>query len=169
MQFDSFNQGGSDYVERHYKHNVVMIKSKFCNWEIQNDDGKKYVRFNIKIFNVLFNYQIYRWYSDFVKLNEELIKKFQHIKWPALPSKIFFLNYDPIKLNQRMLQLENYLNKILEIFSRNDDLFTITEFINLHNNNVHSLLDLNQSNVQVMDPVTISYIKLIYEPKAKTT
>jgi hypothetical protein len=45
----------------------------------------------------------------------------------------------------------------------------IPTFINLHNKNVHSIQDLNQSTVSVMDPVSIAYLKLICESSEKTS
>ena len=46
-----------------------------------------------------------------------------------------------------MKKLEKYLNKILEIYSRHSYILLIPEFIHLKNNNVHSLIDLNKSNI----------------------
>lgn len=166
---DSFNLVQSEFGDKQLKHNAVVIKSKFCSWEVKTEASKKFVQFKIKIVNLLFNFTIQKRYSDFTKFHQDLVLEFPKIAWPELPKKFFFQNFDPDKLNLRMLQLELYLNKVLDIYSKNDDIFSVPQFINLHNNNVHSLLDLNQSTVSILDPVTIAYIRLIYEPKQKTT
>ena len=46
-----------------------------------------------------------------------------------------------------MKKLEKFLNKILELYSKHTYILQIPEFINLKNNNVHSLIDLNKSNI----------------------
>ena len=153
--------------ENNINKNPTLVKAEIEEWEIKFKDNKKYVSYKININNFLFHYYIEKRYSEFEILYLEIRKHYPKILWPVLPEKYYISNFDKEKINYRMKKLCIFLNKLLKIYSKKNEITIIQDFINLHTKNIHSLIDLNKSKIIIKDDITEKYLKLVYESSEK--
>lgn len=132
-------------------------------YRIVKTKNEKYVLYDIKIQNMIFDYNIERRYNDFRQFYDTLRQRYPEMILPFFPTKYYFSNFDSSKLEKRRRALEKFLKELVTVCSKEkkiDELFT---FIDLRSHNMHSVLDINQSQFSSTDPGTLDYIKLIYE------
>lgn len=145
------------------KNSPSLLKASFEDYKIEKRTGEKFVLYNIRIHNILFDYVIQKRFSDFEALFAVLRGLFPHLILPRLPEKFFFNNFDDKKIIDRKTKLEKFLNDVVLLLMKENKLEQLFEFIELRNHNIHSVLDLNNSNFLITDKCTLEYIKLIYE------
>lgn len=157
----------SFHQEKFFNRNPTLIRAEIDDWEIKFKDNKKYISYRISLNHVLFHYCIEKRYSEFQNLYLELRKNHPKILWAVLPKKYYISNFDKEKINFRMKKLNIFLNKILNVYSKNNEIIIIQNFINLHSKNIHSLIDLNMSKIIIKDDITEKYLKLVYQSSEK--
>lgn len=145
------------------KNGPGTLKASFDDYRIDKRDNEKFVSYTIRIHNILFDYMIQKRFSDFEGLYSKLRDLFPHIILPRLPEKFFFNNFDEKKIQERRAKLEKFLNDAILLLMKENKVEQIFEFIELRNHNMHSVIDLNNSNFLITDKCTLEYIKLIYE------
>jgi len=105
---------GCDVNESHY---FVPIEG----YEVM-ERRNRFTVFRLRVEDLLNDHKwlVYRRYTDFVRLNQQLIKLFPNYRF-SLPSKKWFGdNFDPIFLEDRQLGLQVFLNNIICLKSVTD-------------------------------------------------
>jgi len=102
----------------------------------------KYVSYTIRITTNAFDWQIQKRFRNFEELNQKLMKL--KLFTSKLPSKNYFFNLSKDVIEERMEQLEIYLNEILSKNNLNT-CSEILEFIELNHDTFHIFLGKNKS------------------------
>ena len=139
------------------------IKVSFEEHRVERGESRAFVAYSIRVHNILFDYTIVKRFSDFEALYARLRALFPRLLLPQLPEKLIFSNFDERKISERKGKLERFLNEVIALLVREGALEQLFEFLELSSHNMHSLLDLNNSNFLITDKCTLEYIKLIYE------
>jgi len=112
-----------------YKHFIELnsnLSAEVDDFEILEENGKKFAVYTISVSTSLLNYSVIRRYSQFYELREKLIKNYQTlgIQSTPFPEKQLFGNLQPGTLNQR----RNILNEFIKAVSMRSHIFPIIEF-----------------------------------------
>ena len=96
----------------------IEISALITSYTIEEDSNKlfkkNYILFEIKLYTPYKSWVIHKRYSQFVELRKQLVSK--NIKnLPNLPPKLLFINEQ--KLNERQLNLEDFLNELFRIIN----------------------------------------------------
>ena len=91
------------------------ISAIISSYTLKQDDNKffnkNYALYEIKLYTRYKTWSIYKRYSEFTELRDQLLlKKMNNI--PKLPPKLYFINDQ--KLNERQLGLEEFLNELFK-------------------------------------------------------
>ena len=91
------------------------ISAIISSYTLKQDDNKffnkNYALYEIKLYTRYKTWSIYKRYSEFIELRDQLLlKKINNI--PKLPPKLYFINDQ--KLNERQLGLEEFLNELFK-------------------------------------------------------
>ena len=89
------------------------ISAIISSYTLKQDDNKffnkNYALYEIKLYTRYKTWSIYKRYSEFIELRDQLLlKKMNNI--PKLPPKLYFINEQ--KLSERQLGLEDFLNDL---------------------------------------------------------
>ena len=131
--------------------------------------NKNYALFEIKFFSRYKTWLVYKRYSQFVELRDQLItKKVKNI--PKLPPKLYFINDQ--KLNERQLGLEDFMNElfknvnilrypeIIEFIECPKEIIDILmyniDYLNMINVNSFSIINTTDNNIYYKGRVTTS-------------
>lgn len=76
-------------------------------------DGKKVTLYQISISNPMHNWKVKRRYNEFYELHEHLAVNFKVL--PKIPQKTFFAVSSDAQIEKRRVELEKYLNELLEV------------------------------------------------------
>lgn len=139
------------------------LKASFEDHRVEKNNKEKFVLYSIRMHNILFDYVIYKRFSEFEVLYAKLRELFPNLILPRLPEKFFFNNFDEGKIIERKAKLEKFLNDLILLLMKDNNLGQLFEFIELRTHKMHSVLDLNNSNFLITDKCALEYIKLIYE------
>ena len=131
--------------------------------------NKNYALFEIKFFSRYKTWLVYKRYSQFAELRDQLItKKVKNI--PKLPPKLYFINDQ--KLNERQLGLEDFMNElfknvnilrypeIIEFIECPKEIIDILmyniDYLNMINVNSSSIINTTDNNIYYKGRVTTS-------------
>ena len=149
------------------------ISALISTYSIKEDENKyfnkNYALYEIKFFTRYKTWTLYKRYSQFVDLREQLIsKKVKNL--PKLPPKLYFSNEQ--KLSERQLGLEDFLNdlfrnvnilrypEIIEFIQCPKEIIDILsyniDYLNMINMNSSSIINTTDNNLYYKGRVTIS-------------
>jgi hypothetical protein len=122
---------------------AVFVKVQIPQYTVENDSKKQFVLYHIDC-----TYKVHKWtvkkrYNDCKQLNDRLtaeakLENRSGIRLPTFPGKILFGNLNPVKIEQRRNELNEWLGAWTYYISTND-MKNLEHLVNI-------FLELDQNN-----------------------